>query len=438
VGTIRYRLSDGHGGTASALITVSITNRLPAALNDFAVTTENTPVTIKPLVNDSDPDGDRLTIIGLRATNGTASIVRGTNVLFRPATNFLGTATIGYTIGDGYGGRASAVIFVSVTASADVAVLKTGPASVRVGSNFTFTITVSNRGPSTAAGLVVYDQLPAGFDFISAQPAESGVSSDLVSWSAIDLANHQTTNFHVTVRSSIPGAYTNVAYSTSDTPDPNPTNNNGSAAGSRVSVTVTTNSLAPLFAIRAGTNVFNPQTGLFEQRVTITNTGSGTAAAVRLLVGGLRAGVTLYNAAGTNGSRPYVQYNAPLNPGQTVTLVLEFYVPDRRPFTDTLEAQAVLPASSHTTASGGVPIARSFMDHRLAGQPRFVIEFTSIPGRTYTVIYSSDLTHWTAATPSLTANATRTQWYDDGPPKTTSKPSGGTRYYQVILAPANP
>jgi hypothetical protein len=78
------------------------------------------------------------------------------------------------------------------------------------------------------------------------------------------------------------------------------------------------------------------------------------------------------------------------------------------------------------------------MDHRLAGQPRFVIEFTSIPGRTYTVIYSSDLTHWTAATPSLTANATRTQWYDDGPPKTTSKPSGGTRYYQVILAPANP
>jgi len=171
--------------------------------------------------------------------------------------------------------------------------------------------------------------------------------------------------------------------------------------------------------------------------VTVTNIGSGTAAAVRLLVGGLRTGVTLYNASGTNGARPYAQYNAPLDPGQTVTFILEFYVPDRRPFSDTLEAQAVMPENGHT-ATGGVPIARSFMDYRRAGDPRFVIEFASIPGRTYTVIYSTDLSHWTAATPAITANANRTQWYDDGPPKTVSKPSTGSRYYQVILAPTKP
>ena len=69
-----------------------------------------------------------------------------------------------------------------------------------------------------------------------------------------------------------------------------------------------------------------------------------------------------------------------------------------------------------------------------------MIEFATIPGRIYTVLYSSTMNGpWKAATPSITANATRTQWYDDGPPKTESKPfSNGSRCYAVLLAPASP
>jgi hypothetical protein len=199
-------------------------------------------------------------------------------------------------------------------------------------------------------------------------------------------------------------------------------------------------STGPEFGILQGTNVFNPQTGLFEQNVTVTNIGGSTAAAVRLLVGGLRTNVYLYNASGTNAGTPFVQYNSPLNPGFAVQLVLEFYDGDRRPFTNTLEAQAVLPGSTGTNAAAGVPIDRVFVDSRIAGDPRFVIEFTTIPGRTYTIIYSDDnFATWQAATPSLTANATRTQWYDDGPPKTESKPfSNASRMYRVIVAPVQP
>jgi hypothetical protein len=435
--TVRYTVSDGHGGTTSALITINVANHPPVAADDTASTVENTPVMIRPLLNDSDPDGDNLTIVSVSATNGTATIVSGTNVLFKPATNFLGTAYIGYTITDGYGATDSAVIAVSVTASADVLVFKTGPASVHTGSNVTYTIIVTNHGPSTASNVVVYDQLPAGFSFVSATPTESSVSNNLVTWLAFNLGNHKTTNLHITARSRGSGEFTNVAFSTSDTPDPNPANNDGSAVRSRATVNVTTNA-APTFGIFASTNVFNPQTGLFEQRVIVTNNGSATAAAVRLLVGGLRSGVVLYNASGTNGARPYVQYNAPLNPGGTVTFRLEFYVADRRPFSDTLEAQAVLPATSSTNSSGSVYVDKTFIDSRIPGEPRFVIEWASIPGRTYTVVYSSDLQNWTAATPSITANANRTQWYDDGPPKTISQPGTGARYYKVILAPANP
>jgi len=213
--------------------------------------------------------------------------------------------------------------------------------------------------------------------------------------------------------------------------------NDGRGGSSTATVAVTV--IPSQFGIFAGPKVFNPQTGLFEQQVIVTNNGAATVAAVRLCVGGLRSGVQLYNASGVDANRPYVQCNAPLNPGLTVTIRLEFYVPDRRSFTNTLEAKAVLPTAATPSLTGGVLIDRSFIDWRIAGEPRYVIEFTTLPGRTYTVIYIDDMRTWKAATPSITASANRTQWYDDGPPKTDSKPmSNNTRYYRVILAPANP
>jgi hypothetical protein len=179
--------------------------------------------------------------------------------------------------------------------------------------------------------------------------------------------------------------------------------------------------------------VFNPQTGLFEQRDTVTNTGSITVFAVRLLVGGLRSNVFLYNATGTNGARPYVQYNSPLDPGQSVQFVLEFYVPDRQPFTNSLEAQAVAPNYVATNSGPGTAISRCFYDNRSA-PPRLVIEFATIPGKNYMIIYSDDnMATWQVATPTITANATSTQWYDDGPPKTVSLPGAKpSRFYAVI------
>jgi len=306
-----YRANDGttNSGVATVSLTVSPMNDAPVAINDTSNTQMDTPLMINPLVNDSDADGDVLTIISASPTDGTVTIVGGTNLAFTPASNFLGTAFINYAINDGNGGSASAMVTVNVSSTQ--------------------------------------------------------------------------------------------------------------------------------FGILQGTNSFNPQTGLFEQRVTVTNATAMTVAAVRLLVGGLRSGVSLYNASGTNvDQRPYVQYNGPLNPGQTVRFTLEFYVPDRRPFTNSLEAQVVLPTAS-TNSGAGVAIDRAFVDSRIPGEPRNVIEFTSIPGRSYTIIYSDDgMATWRAATPSITANANRTQWYDDGPPKTATEPSStSSRFYRVILAP---
>jgi hypothetical protein len=67
---------------------------------------------------------------------------------------------------------------------------------------------------------------------------------------------------------------------------------------------------------------------------------------------------------------------------------------------------------------------------------RFLIEFSAIPGARYAVQYSSDMQTWKTANPIITAPANRVQWYDDGPPKTESKPSDiGSRFYRVMALP---
>src|SRR5213075_2421382 len=115
--TIPYTISDGNGGSASATVTVTVTpvNDAPVAVDDSASTPEDVPVTIAPLVNDSDLDGDPLIIIDATTTNGTVVIVGGTNLLFTPSTNFNGTTTITYSISDGNGGTGSATVTVIVT-----------------------------------------------------------------------------------------------------------------------------------------------------------------------------------------------------------------------------------------------------------------------------------------------------------------------------------
>src|SRR5581483_8299479 len=119
--TVGYTITDGSGGTNSALITINVTNRPPVAVNDSGSTPKNVSVSIAALANDSDPDSDTLTIVSVNPTNGTTSIV-GPNVLFTPATNFLGSATIGYTITDGFGGTNSALITITVSNRPPVAV----------------------------------------------------------------------------------------------------------------------------------------------------------------------------------------------------------------------------------------------------------------------------------------------------------------------------
>jgi len=118
-----FTVSDGSlVATGQVSITVTPVNDAPVANDDSVSTPEDTPVALDPRVNDTDVDGDLLTITEATATNGVVSLLGGTNLVFLPATNFYGVAVISYSISDGHGGTASADVTVTVTAENDLPV----------------------------------------------------------------------------------------------------------------------------------------------------------------------------------------------------------------------------------------------------------------------------------------------------------------------------
>jgi hypothetical protein len=121
-----YTISDGNGGTATATVTVTVNapppppppaNNPPVAVNDTATTLSNTAVTTNVTSNDTDADGNTLSVTSVtQPTNGTASVSDASSVTYTPNTGFVGSDSYTYTISDGNGGTATATVTVTVNA----------------------------------------------------------------------------------------------------------------------------------------------------------------------------------------------------------------------------------------------------------------------------------------------------------------------------------
>ena len=82
------------------------------------------------LANDTDIDGDTLSVTAAAASNGTVSIKPDGSLDYSPNANFNGTDTISYTISDGNGGSDTATVIVTVNPVNDAPVAVNDAASV--------------------------------------------------------------------------------------------------------------------------------------------------------------------------------------------------------------------------------------------------------------------------------------------------------------------
>ncbi len=116
-----YSVTDGKGGTGSSeLIVTVLPNNAPVAVNDVASTDDKTAVTIAVLANDSDADGDVLTVVSASAQQGTVTIQTDKSLRYQPKAGFEGTDTVRYVIADSQGMQAQGQVVITVKAYKDV------------------------------------------------------------------------------------------------------------------------------------------------------------------------------------------------------------------------------------------------------------------------------------------------------------------------------
>jgi len=196
------------------------------------------------------------------------------------------TANVATTTTDANPGNNSSTALTNATASADVSIVKTAPAAAATSSNLTYSITVTNNGPSDAAGVTMSDTLPPNTTFVSESqptgpaficinPPSGGTGT--VSCSIATLTAGTSATFSIVVQIAVAaplGPSSNTATVTTSSPDPNPANNSSTA--------ITTIALATADLSITKTPSPGPfGTGLpLTYTIVVTNGGPNTATGV--------------------------------------------------------------------------------------------------------------------------------------------------------------
>ncbi|MFY9820261.1 MAG: Calx-beta domain-containing protein [Thermoanaerobaculia bacterium] len=255
-----------------------------------------------------------------------------------------------------------------VADSADLSVTKVdSPDPVPAGKNLTYTITVTNAGPSSAASVVLGDELPAGTTFVSLSspsgwsctkpPVGSGGT---VSCSTPSLAvGSAVFTLTVAVAPSTPAGavFSNTATASSSTPDPNPGNESGTATtivGASADLSVT--QVDAPDPVTAGNNL--------TYTITVTNAGPSSAEGV-ILNDPLPAGTTfvfLSSPAGWTCTKPPVGSGGTVSCSKpslavgsavfTLTVAVDPLTPDGAILANTASASSTTPDPNPGNESG--------------------------------------------------------------------------------------
>ena len=247
-------MSEGNSGTTSFVFTVTLSAPSP---NNISVDFATADGTATVADNDYAQVSSTLSFpYGTQTGTVTVAVTGDTNL--EPDENFfvnLSNATGGAIIIDNQG---MGTIVNDDSASADMQITKTGPATIQLGQQIVYTISLRNAGPSSADNVIVSDPGPSGLTFQS----NTGDCSNVFPCFLETVGNGQTRT--ITSTYLLPTGYegpstiTNTASVSTDTNDP-----------------VSTNNTSTVF-----TTIVSAQPSLSIGSVAVVKPASGTVAAV--------------------------------------------------------------------------------------------------------------------------------------------------------------
>jgi hypothetical protein len=114
-----FKASDGvqDSNTASISVNIAGTNDPPMAVSDQGAVTAGSSIAIMVLANDTDADGDTLSIASVTQGKNGKTVISGTSVKYTSTAAFSGTDSFSYTVTDGKGGNASGNVTIQALAT---------------------------------------------------------------------------------------------------------------------------------------------------------------------------------------------------------------------------------------------------------------------------------------------------------------------------------
>ncbi|MEO7014505.1 MAG: Ig-like domain-containing protein, partial [Dokdonella sp.] len=165
VDSFRYSVSDGQGGSGSALVSVSVgalANTPPVIRNDSATTQFEQPVTINVLANDSDADGDTLSVIAITTPSHGSVLLAGNVVTYTPDPGYSGADSFTYTASDGRGGQGTATVRIIVASASNRAPIANDDNATSGGLPVTVNVLANDSDPDGDPLTIVSVTAPIG------------------------------------------------------------------------------------------------------------------------------------------------------------------------------------------------------------------------------------------------------------------------------------
>lgn len=282
--TFTYTIVATNNGPSDATL-VNVTDNIPDGIQINSATSTVGTVTIPASAQDTtSANNDDLTLaIGNLASGGTVTITVNATVLPDARGTLTNVATIGSTdtsLNETNTANNTATETTTLTPSIDLRVTKSDSIDPAIaGNSLTYTIIVTNDGPSTATNVSLSDTLPSGVTFTSVTSSQGTASqaSGVVTASigTLDPAESATITLIVGVNGDTRGTLTNTASVTATETESDTTNNSATA-------TTTINGSVDLAITKSDSVDPTAAGGALTYTITVTNNGPSTATNVQM------------------------------------------------------------------------------------------------------------------------------------------------------------